>query len=163
MNWPGLDEAALIGVAQALGRVMGAAGVVYLEGDLGAGKSTFVRALLGARGVGERIKSPTYSLIETYAVAGNSAHHLDLYRIANADELEWLGLPDLLDESTLLLVEWPERATGALPFPDLRVRLQHAGNRRDLELEARTATAGKWLSELAQAAPGAMDGSSQSL
>ena len=97
------------------------------------------------------------------AVAGNSAHHLDLYRIANADELEWLGLPDLLDESTLLLVEWPERATGALPLPDLRVRLQHAGNRRDLELEARTATAGKWLSELAQAAPGAMDGSSQSL
>ena len=77
MNWPGLDEAALIGVAQALGRVMGASGVVYLEGDLGAGKSTFVRALLGARGVGERIKSPTYSLIETYAVAGNSAHHLD--------------------------------------------------------------------------------------
>ncbi len=154
MNWSGLDEAALAGVAQALGRVMGSSGIVYLEGDLGAGKSTFVRALLGARGVGERIKSPTYSLIETYPVAGNSAHHLDLYRIANADELEWLGLPDLLDESTLLLVEWPERAAGALPPPDLRVLLQHAGSRRDLALESCTATAGKWLSDLEMNTPG---------
>ena len=149
MNWPGLDEAALIGVAQALGRVMGASGVVYLEGDLGAGKSTFVRALLGARGVGERIKSPTYSLIETYAVAGNSAHHLDLYRIANADELEWLGLPDLLDANSLLLIEWPERGSGALPPADLILHFEHAGERRNIAVRAQSARGRECLSILA--------------
>lgn len=151
MSWPGLDEAALVAVAQSLAHAMDRAGVVFLDGDLGAGKSTFVRALLGAMGVGERIKSPTYSLIETYQVAGHPIHHLDLYRIASADELEWLGLPDLMGESTLLLVEWPQRAIEALPAPDLWVRLGHAANRRNLGLEACTHRAGQWLSRLAAA------------
>lgn len=150
MNWKSLDEPALVAVAQALGRAMGNSGVVFLDGDLGAGKSTFVRALLRELGVGERVKSPTYSLIESYALTELRAHHLDLYRIASADELEWLGLPDMFDGSALLLVEWPQRAIGALPTPDLWVRLQHAGNRRNLGLEACSATAEQWLFKLAE-------------
>lgn len=160
MKWSGLDEAALVAVAQSLAHAMDRSGVVFLDGDLGAGKSTFVRALLGAMGVEERIKSPTYSLIETYQVAGHPVHHLDLYRIAGADELEWLGLPDLMGESTLLLVEWPQRANEALPTPDLWVRLEHAGNGRNLDLEACTHRAGQWLSRLA-AARAQCDGNGQ--
>jgi len=92
---------------------------VYLHGDLGAGKTTVTRALLRTLGVGERIKSPTYSLIESYRVGDRDAHHLDLYRIADAGELEWLGLDEIADGKSLILVEWPERGGSALPRPDL--------------------------------------------
>ena len=77
---------------------------VSLSGDLGAGKTTFARALLTSLGVGERVKSPTYSLVESYRIGERDAHHLDLYRIADAGELEWLGLGDLWIDSALVLI-----------------------------------------------------------
>lgn len=120
-------------------------GVVHLGGPLGAGKTTFARALLGALGVGARIKSPTYTLIESYVVGDLTAHHLDLYRIAAADEVEWLGLRDLAAGKQLWLIEWPERALPAIPAPDLSVELAHAADARDLKLEALTPVAGIWL------------------
>ena len=92
----GIDEPTLVGLARRLAVPLGAGGTVYLRGDLGAGKTTFARALLQALGVGERVKSPTYSLIESYRSGDLRVHHLDLYRIADADELEWLGLGDLV-------------------------------------------------------------------
>lgn len=92
--------------------------------------------MLQALGVGERVKSPTYSLIESYRVGARDLHHLDLYRIADPQELEWLGLPDLADPAALLLVEWPERGGMLLPAPDLVLRLGHAGATRDLAIEA---------------------------
>ncbi|HZP66011.1 MAG TPA: tRNA (adenosine(37)-N6)-threonylcarbamoyltransferase complex ATPase subunit type 1 TsaE, partial [Rudaea sp.] len=98
-----------------------------------------------AIGVGARVKSPTYSLIESYAVGDLSIHHLDLYRIAGADELEWLGLRDLAAGRYLLVVEWPERGAGALPEPDLVVRLAHAQRGRDLVIEAGSAEGERWL------------------
>src|SRR5690606_27309192 len=104
-----LDEAALVALATDLAGRTHDGGVIFLEGELGAGKTTFARALLRARGVGERVKSPTYSLIESYSGSGHPAHHLDLYRIADPGELEWLGLADLVTPGALLLVEWPER------------------------------------------------------
>ena len=110
--------------------------MIHLEGDLGAGKTTFARALLTSLGVGERVKSPTYSLVESYRVGGLDAHHLDLYRIADAGELEWLGLGDLWSDSALVLIEWPERARGALPAADLVLHLKHAGERREVVGEA---------------------------
>jgi tRNA threonylcarbamoyladenosine biosynthesis protein TsaE len=143
-----IDEPALVGVAARLAPLLTAGGVVFLVGDLGAGKTTFARALLGALGVDTRIKSPTYSLIETYAAGDLAIHHLDLYRIADAGELEWLGLADLMVEPYLLLVEWPERARDALPPPDLIVRLAHAPASRDVVLEASTLRAGLWLQRL---------------
>ncbi|MET0231203.1 MAG: tRNA (adenosine(37)-N6)-threonylcarbamoyltransferase complex ATPase subunit type 1 TsaE, partial [Rhodanobacteraceae bacterium] len=132
-----VDEQELRALAAALASGARTGGVVFLEGDLGAGKTTFARALLGALGVGERIKSPTYSLVESYRARDLDAHHLDLYRIADPGELEWLGLADLLGGSPLVVVEWPERGADALPEPDLVLRLDHAGSRRELAAEAR--------------------------
>lgn len=145
VEWRAIDEAALEGLAQAFAQQLGQGGVVLLEGNLGAGKTTFARALLKALGVGERIKSPTYSLIESYRIGDLHAHHLDLYRIADADELEWLGLPDLLDSNSLLLIEWPERGAGALPPADLGFRFEHAGERRNVSVSAHSAKGREWL------------------
>jgi NAD(P)H-hydrate epimerase len=141
---PNLDEAALTALAQRLAPAMRDGAAIHLSGELGAGKTTFARALLKAIGVGERVKSPTYSLIESYQVGALDVHHLDLYRIADPGELEWLGLSDLAAPSALLLVEWPERGGDALPAPDLHVFLSHAGSSRDLEIQPTRAARYCW-------------------
>ncbi len=110
-----LDEASLQALAARLAPAAHGGGVIHLAGELGAGKTTLARALLQALGVDERIKSPTYSLIESYRVGELDIHHLDLYRIADAGELEWLGLDELWNPAALVLIEWPERAAGTLP------------------------------------------------
>lgn len=134
----------------ALGRALAATrpplAVVHLHGDLGAGKSTLARALLRALGVQGPVRSPTYTLVERYPVPGGEAWHLDLYRIADAGELDFLGLDG--DEATLWLVEWPERGLGALPQADLVVHLQQAGAGRLARLEAPTAAGAGWLAAL---------------
>ena len=135
-TFPDLDEQALTSLAQRFAPAVREGAVIHLSGELGAGKTTFARALLKAIGVGERVKSPTYSLVESYRVGALDVHHLDLYRIADPGELEWLGLSDLATPSALLLVEWPERGGDALPAPDVHVVLQHAGGRRDVVLHA---------------------------
>jgi tRNA threonylcarbamoyladenosine biosynthesis protein TsaE len=151
LTWRAINESTLAGIARALAACVGEGGVILLKGDLGAGKTTFARALLAALGVGERIKSPTYSLIESYSVADLRVHHLDLYRIADAGELEWLGLPDLLESKSLMVVEWPERGTGALPPADMIIRLDHAGDTRDVDATAVSARGQEWLKWLADA------------
>ena len=145
LAFQGIDEAALAAMAGALAPQLAQGGVVHLCGSLGAGKTTFARALLRALGVGERIKSPTYTLIETYVLGELSVHHLDLYRIAAADELEWLGLRDLAAGRQLWLIEWPERGAGMLPPADLKVFLEHAGTARNLLFEAASEQAKAWL------------------
>jgi tRNA threonylcarbamoyladenosine biosynthesis protein TsaE len=144
-----LDEAALVAFAQRLAGLIADGGVIHLHGDLGAGKTTFARALLRALGVDARIKSPTYSLVESYALGDLAIHHLDLYRIADPGELEWLGLADLATGRHLILIEWPQRAGDALPRPDLVVHLDHAGAARDIALEALSARGHDWVRSLA--------------
>lgn len=124
--WTLPDETATRALGERFAGLVEGGLVIYLHGDLGAGKTSFARALLTALGVGERVKSPTYSLVESYRVGELNAWHLDLYRIADPGELEWLGLDALGDPSALVLVEWPERGTGALPAPDLVLELEHA-------------------------------------
>ena len=131
-----------------LGRRLSKGTVVLLSGPLGAGKTSFARALLLALGVGERVKSPTYSLVEGYATAQRPAWHLDLYRIADPAELEWLGLDALADPAALVLVEWPERGVGALPAADLHVHLDYAGPGRRAVLRAGTVRGDELLSRL---------------
>lgn len=140
------NEAATIALAQRLAPALRDGGVVYLRGELGAGKTTFARALLRQLGVGERVKSPTYSLLERYSVDGHDAFHLDLYRIADAGELEWLGLDELDSPDAIVLVEWPERGGGSLPLPDLEVALGHATAGRVATLSAMSPRAKGWLS-----------------
>ena len=143
-----VDEAALTAFARTLAPVVADGGAIHLVGELGAGKTTFARALLGALGIGARIKSPTYSLIESYVAGGLAIHHLDLYRIAAADEMEWLGLRDLAVGRHLWLIEWPERAAGAVPAPDLVVNLAHAAHGRNIHVEPVSARARQWLESL---------------
>lgn len=135
---------------EALGATLAAAcparAVLYLEGELGAGKSTLARGLLRALGVCGTIRSPTYPLIERYRLAnGDEAVHLDLYRIAETAELDFLGLDELATQAALWLIEWPERGLGVLPSADLRLRLALSDPGRRAELEAGTATGGAWL------------------
>lgn len=140
-----LDEAQLVAAARYLAPLLRDGGIVHLRGELGAGKTTFVRALLQALGVGERVKSPTYSLIESYRVGELDIHHLDLYRLADPGELEWLGIADLWTGPVLVLIEWPERGSGAMPAPDLVIGLSHADDRRTLEAKAASPRGVTWL------------------
>ena len=132
------DEAQTRALGARLGAALGRDTIVYLEGDLGAGKTTLARAMIQARAPGVRVKSPTYTLVESYALAGFTLHHLDLYRIVDAGELEFLGLADLLQDGGSLLVEWPERGASALPAADLVIRLRHHELGRIVEIAART-------------------------
>lgn len=140
------DEEATGALGQALARTRPDTAIVHLQGDLGAGKSTLARALLRALGVGGAIRSPTYTLVERYPVEGGEAWHLDLYRIGDAGELEFLGL----DEGTavLWLVEWPERGGTALPAADVRVTLAVEGAGRSARLEALSPAGTDWLARL---------------
>ncbi|MBU6198276.1 MAG: tRNA (adenosine(37)-N6)-threonylcarbamoyltransferase complex ATPase subunit type 1 TsaE [Xanthomonadaceae bacterium] len=144
----GIDEDVLALLARALASRVREGGSIHLAGPLGAGKTTFARALLRALGAGERVKSPTYTLIETYALPGLTVQHLDLYRIAAAEELEWLGLRDLADGPVLWLIEWPERGIGAIPAPDLAVQLSYAKAGRDARVTAYGDRGARWLAGL---------------
>ncbi|HET8701738.1 MAG TPA: tRNA (adenosine(37)-N6)-threonylcarbamoyltransferase complex ATPase subunit type 1 TsaE [Nitrococcus sp.] len=111
---------------------------IDLRGDLGAGKTTLVRGLLRALDHTGVVRSPTYTLIESYQVAERRLYHLDLYRLSDPEELEYIGLRDLLRESAVLLVEWPERGAGILSVPDLAIVLSGAGTLRLARMEAHT-------------------------
>lgn len=103
-----------------------AATLICLDGELGAGKTVLVGGLLSALGFTGTVKSPTFALLETYELADRELHHLDLYRLKNAGELESLGLQDLFRPAAVLLIEWAERAAAALPRPDLAIRIDYA-------------------------------------
>lgn len=131
-----------------LARVVGDKALVFLQGDLGAGKTTLVRGFLQARGHDGNVKSPTYTLIEPYRLPGGNCYHLDLYRLSDGEELEYLGLREMLDEKAVLLVEWPQRAQGWLPEADLLVSISHRGNARSVRIEAGSTAGSRWLSAL---------------
>ncbi len=115
--------------------------IIWLEGDLGAGKTTFARALIRALGYSGRVKSPTYGLLEQYQLGSVQVLHMDLYRINDPGEIEFLGLADLLDEQTILLIEWPEKGGQWLPEPDFIFTFSYADQGRDLHWIACTAAA----------------------
>lgn len=147
-EWPLPEEAATAALAGQLAQRLDDGLVIYLHGPLGAGKTSFARALLTRLGVGERVKSPTYSLVEGYEFGGRPAWHLDLYRIADPAELEWLGLDALADPSALVLVEWPERGTGALPKADIELHLGYHGDGRHASMQAFSSRGRRLLSRL---------------
>lgn len=133
------DGQAMEDLGQSLSRSAKRPGVIYLRGDLGTGKTTLVRGLLRGFGYHGKVKSPTYTLVEPYPIDGLTIYHLDLYRLGSPEELEWIGIRDLLGESALLLVEWPEQGDGVLPPADLVISLAYRGQGRELQFQALTA------------------------
>lgn len=130
------DADATVAAGAALGKVFPSEDcVIFLHGDLGAGKTTLVRGLLRSLGHAGRVPSPTYTLVEPYELGHLSLKHLDLYRISDPEELAYLGIRDM---SGAVLVEWPERGAHFLPEPDLDCRLSVAAPGRVLEVEGRT-------------------------
>lgn len=110
--------------------------VIYLHGDLGVGKTTLARGFLRGRDHRGAVKSPTYTLMEPYSLGGRQVYHLDLYRLGDPEEMQYLGIRDLLGQGAVLLVEWPERGVGALPPADLVVDIQYVTAGRRLEMDA---------------------------
>ena len=130
--------------------------ILYLSGDLGAGKTTLARGLLHALGHRGTVKSPTYTLVEPYQIDDWRLFHWDLYRLADAEELEFLGLRDQLDGQATLLIEWPERGQGGLPAADLEIALSYAGAGRICRLTPRSARGQTLLSAPRFSADGAV-------
>lgn len=147
------DESATAAFAQQLAPYLQhpphSGGRLYLHGDLGAGKTSFVRALLRALGVTGRIKSPSYALAEHYALPAQNAYHLDFYRFD--DPREWLdaGFREIVTEpNAIVLIEWPEKAQGLLPDPDLSLYLQYQSLGRSLHIHPHSTKAKQWIKAL---------------
>lgn len=139
------DADATDALGRALARHRPPRAVMHLHGDLGAGKSTLARALLRSLGVQGTIRSPTYTLVERYPLPDGEAAHLDLYRLADAGELDFLALDELQAAAALWLVEWPERGAGHLPPPDLALSLSvESAGRRVVAVPGSAAGAGWW-------------------
>ncbi len=108
--------------------------LIYLYGDLGAGKTTLVRGLLRAAGHQGAVKSPTYTLVEEYEVNGRLLFHFDLYRLKDPEELEWMGMQDYLNQAALVCIEWPQMGQGFLPSADLEVSLNYLQQQRTAQI-----------------------------
>ena len=136
------DEAATAALGGALADVFARSGasdmVVYLEGDLGSGKTTLVRGLLKAAGYSGKVRSPTYTLVELYAISRLNFYHFDFYRFEQPEEYLDAGLDEYFQGSGICLVEWPDKAGAYLPTADLCVRLAFAQDGRELAMRAQS-------------------------
>lgn len=142
------DESATAVFAARLSKCLKPGLVIYLRGDLGAGKTTFVRALLHALGYQGRVKSPTYTLLEQYQAGGLDLRHFDLYRFRDATEWDTAGFNDEFDGINICLVEWPEQAAGLLPPADVEIYFEILPDGRNISLQAHTETGRECINSL---------------
>lgn len=144
------DEDAMVALGERLGASMEPGMVVFLQGDLGMGKTTLTRGVLRAMGHAGAVKSPTYTLVEPYEFPGGRVvYHFDLYRLGDPEELEFMGIRDYFGDMSLCLVEWPERGRGALPTPDIVINIEAENRGRRLGVTAATEKGGRVLVHLA--------------
>jgi tRNA threonylcarbamoyladenosine biosynthesis protein TsaE len=132
------DENSVTELATGFARRIRPPFVIYLEGELGAGKTTFARAFIQALGFKGYVKSPSYGLLESYELAGMTVLHLDLYRIEDPEELEYLAIRDLFDAHCVLMVEWPRKGMDHLPAPDLELEFDEDNESRFVSSFAKT-------------------------
>lgn len=142
------SESQTLAFASRLAQLLHGGMVVYLQGDLGAGKTTFCRGLIQALGHAGHVKSPTYTLVEPYDLSALQVYHFDLYRLHDAEELEFMGIRDYFSAQSLCLIEWPERGAGMLPAADMTLALQHVMDERSLQITAHSAQAKTLLTVL---------------
>ncbi len=119
-------------------KVLPAKCVIFLQGDLGAGKTTLVRGFLRAAGFNGTVKSPTYNLVEEYAIAQQTVFHFDLYRLSSPEELEWIGINDYFAQQSICFIEWPDLGLGFLPEPDIIIALSQQEQGRVLVITDNT-------------------------
>ena len=121
---------------------------VFLEGDLGMGKTTLSRGVMRGLGHEGAVKSPTYTLVEPYEHLTPAVYHFDLYRLGDPDELEYMGIRDYFSASNLCLIEWPERGEGVLPEPDIEIQLERQNEGRTVILRARSELGASLLNQI---------------
>jgi len=143
-----MDESEMIALGAKVAVVLQGNEVIYLRGELGAGKTTFVRGLLNAMGHSGNVKSPTYTLIEPYSINGRDVYHFDLYRINDPEELETMGIRDYCDGKSICLFEWPEQGNDVLPTADIILTLTHSDPGREVNIESRSSHGEDILNQL---------------
>ncbi|MBK1885318.1 tRNA (adenosine(37)-N6)-threonylcarbamoyltransferase complex ATPase subunit type 1 TsaE [Marinobacter sp. DY40_1A1] len=144
-------EAETEGLGRELARLAKESGqgvIIFLEGDLGMGKTTLSRGVIQALGHEGAVKSPTYTLVEPYEDLTPPAYHFDLYRLGDPEELEYMGIRDYFTGQSVCLIEWSERGEGMLPEPDLEIQLEYQGEGRSAVIRARSELGASLLNEL---------------
>ena len=147
------DENATVLMGNQLSQAVESGAIVYLHGDLGAGKTTFTRGVIQGLGHKGNVKSPTYTLVEPYELEHVNAYHFDLYRLGDPEELEFMGIRDYFELNSLCLIEWPEKGLGVLPQADLDITLEYVDEGRFINMIANNGKGENILSRLNKNVP----------
>lgn len=144
------DEHAMTQFGARIAQITAGHGLIFLEGDLGAGKTTLSRGIIRGLGHVGSVKSPTFTLVEPYEIGDIRAFHFDLYRLVDPEELEFLGIRDYFEDDALCLIEWPQKGAGFLPKPDLTITISPQAGGRSLILSPQGARGEAWCVALAE-------------
>jgi tRNA threonylcarbamoyladenosine biosynthesis protein TsaE len=143
------DEQAMSDFGARIARVTQGHGLIFLEGNLGMGKTTLSRGIIRGLGHVGSVKSPTFTLVEPYEIGDIRAFHFDLYRLVDPEELEFLGIRDYFEDDAMCLIEWPDKGAGFLPKPDLTITISPQDSGRSLKILSQGSRGEAWCAALA--------------